>query len=338
MKKNKVIIFFFIGALTIFFLVGCGNTKNAEQGSGGPKGLTKISVGFTSWPTNMMIYLAQEKGIFEKNGLDVSSEEFSSTTESSNAFLAENLDMCTYPAPDIIAPISRGADFKVIMMTDKSLGSDGLVVKPAIQRIEDLKGKTIATQLYSVDHMYLLTLLDGAGMSSDDVNIVDMSMSDAGNAFLAGQVDAASIWEPYLSKAVAGGGKLLYSTKDNPDLITDCIAASHKFVTDNPEAVAAFVKSWDEAVAYWKEHPEESEALMAKKMNVSDKEFHDMMGTLYITTVQDSVKGFSKAEDASYWGYTQQKIVTFLKKLNVIEKKIDAGSIIDSTFVNEAAK
>lgn len=336
MQKKSVIGLLFVSLLLSAFIAGCGGTNSAEKAAGS-KELMKLNLGFTSWPTNMLAYVAQEKGIFQKNGLEVSLKEFPSTTESSNAFLAGNLDMCTYPAPDTIPPASEGANFKVIMMTDKSLGSDGLVARPEIKNIQDLKGKTVATQLYSVDHMYLLTLLDNAGMSDKDIKIVDMSMADAGSAFLAGKVDAASIWEPYLSKAVNGGGKMLYSTKDNPDLITDCVAASASIIKDHPEAVAAFVKSWNEAVLYWKNNRDEAEAIIAKRMNVSQEECHAMMETLYITTAQDSVEGFTKAEKSSYWGYTQQKIALFLKELKVIKNDVNAASLIDDTFVKKVA-
>ncbi|CUH96806.1 hypothetical protein P22_2917 [Propionispora sp. 2/2-37] len=336
MQKKMVSGLLFLSLLLTTLIAGCGGTHSTEKAAGS-KELMKLSLGFTSWPTNMLAYVAQEKGIFQKNGLEVSLKEFPSTTESSNAFLAGNLDMCTYPAPDTIPPASEGAHFKVIMMTDKSLGSDGLVSRPEIKSIQDLKGKTVATQLYSVDHMYLLTLLDNAGMSAQDIKIVDMNMADAGSAFLAGKVDAASIWEPYLSKAVNGGGKLLYSTKDNPDLITDCVAASAAVVKERPEAVTAFVKSWNEAVLYWQNHRDEAEAIIAKRMNVTPEECRAMMDTLHIATVQDSVEGFTKTEKSSYWGFTQQKIVSFLKELKVIKNDVEAASLIDDTFVKKVA-
>lgn len=335
MKIKKILYALMMGVLLTSILAGCGSSDSSKEKASQSM---KLTVGFTSWPTNMFAYLAEEKGFFKDNGLDVSLKEFPSTTESSNAFLAGNLDMCTYPAPDTIPPISEGANFKVVMMTDKSLGSDGLVAKPEIQSIKDLKGKTIATQLYSVDHMYLLTLLDKEGMSADDVKIVDMSMADAGNAFIAGRVDAACIWEPYLSKAVSGGGKLLYSTKDDPNLVTDCMAASDSLIQKNPQAIVAFIKSWNQAVEYWKNNREDAEAIMAKKMNVTPKEMHDMMETLYITTPQDSVDSFKKSDSPASWGYTQQKIAKFLKGLGVIKKEVKANDIIDSQFVEKVVE
>ena len=58
--------------------------------------LTKLSLGTTSWPTNMFFFLAEEKGFYEANGVDVTIQEFSSTTESTNAFVGGQLDFCTF--------------------------------------------------------------------------------------------------------------------------------------------------------------------------------------------------------------------------------------------------
>ena len=85
-------------------------------------------------------------------------------------------------------------EFSIVLETDKSNGSEGLVAKSDIKNISDLVGKTIATQIYSVDHMLLLTLLNENGMTEKDVNIVDMSIQESGNAFIAGQCDAKHVF------------------------------------------------------------------------------------------------------------------------------------------------
>lgn len=326
-------------------LSGCGsNGETADGGSetvsaedGGSGALEKVVFGTSPWPTNMFAYLAKEKGIFEKNGIDVDIQYFPSTTDSSSAFISGNLDICTYASPDIIPPVSEGADFDVIIMSDKSMGSDGMVVKPEINDIKDLKGKTVGTQLYSVDHMYLLSLLDRAGMSADDVTIVDMTIGDAGTAFIAGQLDAASIWEPFLSKAVASGGKLLYSSKDDPDLITDSICASKEMTESRPDVTQAFVDSWYEAIDYWKENTEEAEIIMAKSLDVTPEEFRSTMETIYIPSAAEVVDAFTPSESSEYYGYTGQKMVEFLKELDVIQNEPIVADYINDTFVKATA-
>lgn len=67
--------------------------------------------------------------------------------------------------------------------------------------------------------MFLLKILEENNMTVDDVNFVNMTINDAGPAFIAGSIDAAVLWEPTLSTAIGAGGKLLYSTKEEPGLM-----------------------------------------------------------------------------------------------------------------------
>lgn len=325
-----------------FSMSACGSSTSGDKSSASKSsessGLTKVTLGTSPWPTNMFFYLAEKEGIFEKNGLDVDIQEFSSTTDSSNAFVGGKTDFCTYASSETISPFAEGADLKVVLETDKSNGCEGIVAKSDIKSVKDLKGKTIATQLYSVDHMLLLTLLDENGMSQDDVNIVDMSIQESGNAFIAGQCDAASIWDPYFSQAVNAGGTNLYSTKDNPDLITDVLAASGKLCKNDPDTVKAMVKSFFDAKKYWEENKDEASAYMAEKLGVDTDEFNKEVEGLKLPTESDVVTAFTEADDYSYWGYTQNKVLSFMKGLGVLDSDVDCGDMIDASFVKELAE
>ena len=316
-------------------LCACGSSGGSKNSEGN----TKVTLGTTSWPTNMFFYLAEEKGYFEKNGVDVKFQDFTSTTESTNAFVGGQLDFCTFASSETISPYSQGGDFSIVLETDKSNGCEGLVATSDIKSVKDLKGKTVATQLYSVDHMFLLTLLDENGMSEDDINIVDMSIQESGSAFVAGQCDAACIWDPYFSQAKAAGGTELFSSADDPDLITDVLGASKSLCKDHPEAVKGVIKSFFEAVDYWKENPDEANEFMGEKLGVTADEFAAQMDGLLIPTEDEVVKAFTKADDYSYWGYTQNTVRDFMHKLGVLESNdVDCGDMIDASFINDIAK
>ena len=50
----------------------------------------------------------------------------------------------------------RVVDFKVVLVNDNSYGADGIVVQDGINSIEDLKGKTVATEVGTLEHMFCL--------------------------------------------------------------------------------------------------------------------------------------------------------------------------------------
>lgn len=326
--KKKILSVVLAMAMAVT-LCACGDSSSKDSGE-----ISEVTLGTTSWPTNMFFYLAREKGIFEKNGIDVTIQDFSSTTESTNAFVGGKLDFCTFASSETISPFIQGGEFSIVLETDKSNGCEGLVATSDIKSIADLSGKTVATQLYSVDHMFLLTLLDENGMTEKDINIVDMSIQESGNAFIAGQCDAACIWDPYFSQAKDAGGTELFSSADDPDLITDVLGASKSICKDNPEVVTAVVKSFFEAVKYWRENTDEANEIMGKQLGVTADEFAKQVEGLLIPTEEEVIKAFTKAEDYTYWGYTQNTVRDFMYELGVLDNKdADCGDMIDSSFV-----
>lgn len=333
----KKLVSLLMSAVMVFSLSACGGGTTEAETASAESSLTQVTLGMVPWPAFELFYLADEKGIFEKNGLDVEIQEFSSTTDNSSAFVGGQLDFCTYASAESIAPYAEGGDFKVVLLADKSNGCEGLVTSPDIKTVADLKGKTVATQYCSVDHLLLLTLLQENGMTIDDINMVDMTIEAAGNAFVAGQCDAACIWDPYFSQAKAKGGNVLYSTSDNPDIISDVLAASGDMIENHPDAVEAMVKSYYEAADYWRENGDEASEFMASKLGVSKEEFDEQIAGLIIPDVKMALESFTPAEDYSYWGYTQNTVEKFMNEMGVIDTDADCGNMIDSSFVEKLA-
>jgi NitT/TauT family transport system substrate-binding protein len=107
-------------------------------------------------------------------------------------------------------------------------------------------------------------LLRDAGLSADDVEIVDLSSEDAAQAFLLREVDAAVTYEPYLSEArQAGHGHLLTDSSKQPGLIFDCLMTRRSLFEGRKKEFGAVTRAWDAAVRYVEAHPDEANAIMA---------------------------------------------------------------------------
>ena len=159
-------------------------------------------------------YVAMDKGFFKDCGLDFSMVDFDDSSASCSALLAGKVDLA-YTTLDaaIIAESQYDEDMlDVTAIVDESAGADGILVKNDINSIADLKGKTVGVSINQTSHYLLMQALTDA-----DVDLVNMTSSDAGVSFISGDLDAAVTWEPYLSNAVEQGvGKLIFSSKDAP--------------------------------------------------------------------------------------------------------------------------
>lgn len=340
--RRKAAVVLAMGLGSALILSGCGDSSDASTSTGSSEsagGTTEVSIGITPWPANEFFYLAEEQGYFAENGLSVDIQEFTSTTDSSNAFFGGQLDFVIMPSSEAISPYEEGQDFDVVLEIDKSNGCEGLVATSDITSLEELKGKTVVTQLYSVDHMLLLLMLDQQGMTQDDINLVDMTIAQAGSAFVSGQCDAACIWDPYFSEAKDAGGNVLFSSADNPDLITDILAVQSDLAEEQPEVVEAMVKSFEEAVEYWQNNTEEATAFMAEKMGVDADEFTSEINGLIIPTLADNQEAFTEAEDYSYWGYTQNTVRDFMYEQGALTSADrDCADLINRSFVDAVAE
>ena len=164
-------------------------------------------------------YVAMDKGFFKDCGLDFSMVDFDDSSAFFSALLAGKVDLA-YTTLDaaIIAESQYEEDMlDVTAIVDESAGADGILVKNDINSIADLKGKTVGVSINQTSHYLLMQALETAGLTDADVDLVNMTSSDAGVSFISGDLDAAVTWEPYLSNAVEQGvGKLIFSSKDAP--------------------------------------------------------------------------------------------------------------------------
>ncbi len=355
MKKFKKILgILSAAAVAVSLLGGCaGNTAKSSTGAGtqssgaesktaesadslaakGTKenpfilGVSPMS-GWYAW------YGIEGTGIFEKNGVYVNIQFFPVYSDSLTAFYSGQVDGICIAASDTVAPLNEGVDFKVVLVNDNSYGADGLVVQDGIGSIEDLKGKTVATEVGTLEHMFFLKILEENNMTIDDVNFVNMTINDAGPAFIAGSIDAAVLWEPTLSTAMEAGGKLLYSTKEEPGLIPDTLAVRQDVLDSSQEAVQKIVDSWFDGVEKLKIKDQDFIDAICKGAELEHDDYMVMLDGVTIFDRAMNEETFKEGDNYTYLSYTLQKSAEFLMDTKMINKiPDDVSSILDDTYI-----
>src|SRR3954465_15451677 len=103
----------------------------------------KVGVGISGWTGFAPLTLAKEAGIFKQHGLDVSIKKIPQK-DRHLAIASGDVQCAATTAETWIVWNANGVATTEIFQLDKSYGADGMVVKPGIQKISDLKGKTVA--------------------------------------------------------------------------------------------------------------------------------------------------------------------------------------------------
>jgi len=276
------------------------------------KGKQKVTIGMVTFPGYAPLYIAKEKGFFDD--VDVELRRIEAIGDLRSAIKSGKIDAyaATY---DIFQAVKGtkppGVGFLAI---DQSHGGDGVVVAEGINSIKDFKGKTVGAEPGFPPFFVLQYILHEKSMSLDDVAFKDMASQDAGNAFVAGQLDIAGTYEPYLSISAEkrDGSKILYSSKDLPGLIVDWLFADEDFLENNPEALKAVAMGWFKAVDLIKSNPDEAYKIMARAFNVDKQEMIDFKSGISWLTIEDNKQMLDKSNPNNAY-------VTFDKVGNVLE-------------------
>lgn len=349
-KMRKLLALLLLETMMLCTLFGCGDsTKETGDGKtstetdslapGSAKGTkdNPFILGVSPMSGWYAWYGIEGTGIFENNGVYVTIQFFPVYSDSLTAFYSGQVDGICIAASDAVAPLNEGVDFKIVLVNDNSYGADGLVVQDGIESIAELAGKTVATEVGTLEHMFLLKILEKNQMTIDDINFVNMTINDAGPAFIAGSVDAAVLWEPTLSTAIEAGGNLLYSTKEEPGLIPDTLAVRQEVLDTSSDAVQKIVDSWFDGVEKLNAG---DEAFLDAICEGAELEHNDYMVMLDGVTIFDKAKNeqtFQTGEDYTYLSYTLQKSAEFLQETDMISRlPEDVSVILDDTYIKGA--
>lgn len=338
MKKlwQKMISLTLAAGLTMA-AAGCGAPAKeaASSSSGSGKPAQEVLIGQSSWIGFAPLYIAEEKGFFKKHGADVKIQSIESKADSKSALAAGRIQGVSTTADTHVVNAAAGIDIAQVLALDTSSGGDGIVAKKEYKSIESLKGKKIALDTTGgADFFWFQYLLKEKGMTLKDFDVQSMSAGDAGAAFVAGKVDAAITWQPWLSKAAATDfGATMMDSKSSPGVIVDTFAMRKDFIKEHPEAVQAIVDGWYDALDFLKSNPDEAIEIMAKRLGEKPENLKKELA---------DVTFYDEAGNKTYFGTKEApgdfyKIVKTASDLwvdvGLISKAVDAGSIIDGSFL-----
>jgi sulfonate transport system substrate-binding protein len=231
-------------------LTGCGNSADASSDDSSGKGSkpTTVRLGYFPNLTHATAIVGVEDGIFAKalKGNTLKTQTFNAGPEATQALLSGAID-ATYigPGPSTNAYAKSGGQ-AVRVISGATSGGAALVVKPSITSPKDLKGKKIATpQLGNTQDIALRFWLKQQGFATTqegggDVKVLPQENSQTVDTFGTGAIDGAWVPEPYLSRLVNAGGKVLVDEKT--------LWPGGKFVTTNLLVRTDFLKAHPDVV------------------------------------------------------------------------------------------
>jgi NitT/TauT family transport system substrate-binding protein len=225
-----------------------------------------LRLGLSDWPGHAPFYGAAKLGFYAPTEVEI--KGFSSNFDRNRAFAEGHLDVLAATLFDALLIADAGVPLEIVLLFDYSSGADGIVARSEIATVADLKGKRVAVEVSAITHFVLLAALNRAGLKETDVQLVNLSVPEGADAFAHGKLDAATLWDPHLSReASAPGAHKIFTSKDIPGQVIDVLMVHKSFAEARPADVASVVRSWEQTLTAWKARPAEIEAVMATETN-----------------------------------------------------------------------
>lgn len=291
MKKKLLALLLAVGMVAA--LVGCGgggddqktdDTKEDTSKTEQQTELVKVRVAYMpNMGSAASLFVGIDQGYFEEVGLDVEVYEFQGGPAEITAMASGDID---------IAQIGHGAHAlciegqAVIFQMDHTNSLSDVVVankEKGIEKAEDLAGKTIAVSSGTSSEIILQQVLYKAGLTENDVNLVEMTVDGMTTAMISGQVDACAIWSPNSITVRDALGDNYLDLGGNADFLDSAIFPSSYITTKeyaekNEDILVRFGQALNKAHDWRAENIEEAAKILAKAIDAPEETMLESVG------------------------------------------------------------
>ena len=326
-----------------------GAAKPAASASAKPaaSGLTKVSLGLLYSVSDSGILIAQERGYFKDQGLEVDMTRFNTLVDMVGPVGAGQLDIAAgAPAAGLYNAIGRDVPIKIV--ADKGSAPSpqwdftGLVLRKdlidsgKVKDYKDLKGlKLVTSGKGNSPEVALAAALKKGGLTLKDVDFEQMGFPDMVTALSNKGIDGGVVIEPFLSSIVAQGTGVAW--RRNMDIFGHnqqiAIIAYGQKVFNNQDVgrrwMMAYIKGlrdYNDAFGPKKKGYDDVVKILAKDTTVKDV-------AVYSQITPAGLDPNGKLDTAS-----MQEDIDYYQGAGYLKQKVDLPSLVDTSFQQYAVQ
>ena len=247
-------------ALLVLF-GGCVSQANAN----------KVKLGVQLTPGSTLAHVADAKGFFSGNELDVEIVEFTAGKFALQALLSKSVDFAVMgEIPPMLAKM-QGSDFYILTEVGSNHNEAPVLVvddgsKTPKEYFSKAKRK-ISTTLGATPEFSFYLFMKVYGIEKGQVEIIAQKPEEMVGALASSSVDGIAIIEPYptLAEEKAGKKTIRFLLPKGVYTAKYLLSADKSFVEKNPETAKRLLKALKQAEQFVSEHPEEAKQIVAER-------------------------------------------------------------------------
>jgi NitT/TauT family transport system substrate-binding protein len=306
-----------------------------------------LQVGVMNSASDAGFFVAQERGLFREQGLNVEFETFGAAAQMLGPLGAAQIDAGgTALTPGYLNAFARG--IRVFVVADKGntsrgWGYQGVLARKAlwdggaVRAAADLRGRKVGIPSFgSGAEVGLDRFLRGGGIGSRDTELTLLPFPDMPAAFASGAIDGAILIEPFVTRIDSDGNGVVLAREDEyyPDHQVGVVYFSDPLATERPEVARRFMVAYLKAVREYNDAFRKGDAALraavvqalVKHTTVKDPALYERM-IMPGLNPDGEVNVESLREDYEFWlanGYQ--------------EERVTVTDLVDHSFVRSAVQ
>ena len=304
-----------------------------------------IRIGWVYAMANAPAVIADRKGYFKEEGVNVEIKSFGDGPILQQALSAGDLDMAYIGAPPVFQWYARGLNSRILAKVNYGQAAVITQANSSIRTVTDLKGKKIAGVAKGSGMDVLLrgyVLKEAAGLEPDrDTTIVNMPAGNMPAALDRNLVDAAFTWEPFIATALLRGNTrlVLDINKAIPQYPWYIVMAMPRTLAQRPDDIVKVLRAHHRAIEFLNKHPDEANQIIAEAFEIPTVKTVDGREIKPVEVVKEARKriGWSDRIQPNDVQFIQQ-LMNYSRALGFLNKDLRATEIIDTTWQQRAEK
>jgi len=233
--------------------------------------LLPLRLGTSNSMFSTPLIVAEEKGYFAEEGLDVSLTHFQSGKAALEGMLAGSVDVSPAADAPLVAKAFECDCYRIVATFIYSHSHGKITARRdrGIASAADLRGKRIGVTPGTTGEYYLLYALLPEGIGRDDVTLVQLPPKDLVSALVEGSIDAFSSWEPYVWQAKDLLGDLgVLLVNENVLRHTFNLTTTPGYADTHQVTLVRLLRAVQKSAEFMTEHPAEAKEIITRRLGV----------------------------------------------------------------------
>jgi NitT/TauT family transport system substrate-binding protein len=293
-----------------------------------------LRVGSNAWPGYLGLYYARDLGYL--NPERVRLIDFDNTGDTLRALRNHDIDAAAITLDEVLQLADHGQQPQIILVFDISNGADTVLAKPGITRLAQLRGKRIGVQTNALGAYMLARLLARAGLTPEDVVIINLPTEALGRAYRQNEIDVAITYEPFRSELLTEGAREIFSSRDIPGEIVDVLVVNKRTRIEKSHELEHLVDSYFKALAVIRRNPETAAEHLKARTGTSTNE---VLSAWKLMELPDRTKNSQLMEESrNGLTATAQRLEQVMLTNGLLRQKVEIAPMIYPQLIRDTEK